>query len=140
MAMAGLPTMGVIGGNIKDILLPHAIEVNSNDAHQPHRDLIEDEETILLRAAQALDAAMAPGGMLYTAIVDEALTGRYVLQVSFRDKGDISSVFVVNATEHDLRSQNRFKDLVHAARMPFRMPKGHQYRLEHTFDLNAIPR
>lgn len=104
------------------------------------KELIQDKETILARAAQALDAAIAPGGALHEAIVKEGLTGRYVLQVSFRDKGDISSVFVVNATDHDIRSQNRFKDLVHLAQMPFKMPKGRQYRIEHTFDLNAIPR
>ncbi len=104
------------------------------------KELIQDKETILARAAQALDAAVAPGGDLHEAIVKEGLTGRYVLQVSFRDKGDISSVFVVSATDHDIRSQNRFKDLVHLAQMPFKMPKGRQYRIEHTFDLNAIPR
>lgn len=104
------------------------------------KELLEDKETILTRAAQALDAALQPGQELYEAVVKEQLIGRYVIQVSFREKGDISSVFVVSAEAHDQRSQNRFKDLVHQLEMPFKMPKGRQYRIEHTFDLNAIHR
>jgi hypothetical protein len=104
------------------------------------KELVEDKETIMTRAAQALDASMQPGGFLHAEVVKENLIGRYVLQVSFRDKGDISSVFVVSAEAHDQRSQNRFKDLVHFSEMPFKMPKGRQYRIEHTFDLNAIQR
>lgn len=104
------------------------------------KELLEDKGTILARAAEAFDASLQPGMEMYETIVKEKLIGRYVLQVSFRDKGDISSVFVVSAEGHDLRSQNRFKDLVHLSRMPFKMPKGRQYRIEHTFDLNAIPR
>ncbi len=104
------------------------------------KELLQDKEVILARAEQALDAAIQPEGALYDTILKEGLIGRYVLQVSFRDKGDISSVFVVSATDHDIRSQNRFKDLVHFAELPFKMPKGRQYRIEHTFDLNAIPR
>ncbi len=104
------------------------------------KELIEDKEAILARASEVLTASMQPGTDLHETIIKEGLIGRYVLQVSFRDKGDISSVFVVNAEGHDIRSQNRFKDLVHLARMPFKMPKGRQYRIEHTFDLNAISR
>ncbi len=104
------------------------------------KELLEDKETILARAPEVFDASLRPGAEMYETIVNEQLIGRYVLQVSFRDKGDISSVFVVRAEGHDLRSQNRFKDLVHLSQMPFKMPKGRQYRIEHTFDLNAIPR
>lgn len=109
-------------------------------AHAQKKELLEDKETILARAAEALTASLQPGSAIHEAVVKEQLIGRYVLQVSFRDKGDISSVFVVSADGHDIRSQNRFKDLVHLSAMPFKMPKGRQYRIEHTFDLNAIPR
>ncbi len=109
-------------------------------ANAQKKELIEDKETILARASEVLDASLRPGSEVYEAIVKENLIGRYVLQVSFRDKGDISSVFVVSAEGHDIRSQNRFKDLIHLSRMPFKMPKGRQYRIEHTFDLNTLPR
>ncbi|MEZ4755702.1 MAG: hypothetical protein R2817_02620 [Flavobacteriales bacterium] len=102
------------------------------------KELLEDKETILARAAQALDAAMKEGGVLHAAVVEERLIGVYHLQVSFREKGDISSVFVARAEAHDIRSQNRMKDLVHQLELPFKMPKGRQYRIEHTFDLNAL--
>ncbi|MGV3636355.1 MAG: hypothetical protein ACO1NQ_01785 [Flavobacteriales bacterium] len=104
------------------------------------KELLEDKEVILSRAAAALDAALMPGADLHRTIVEEQLIGTYVLQVSFREKGDISSVFVVSAEGHDQRSQNRFKDLIHFQELPFKMPKGRQYRIEHRFDLNAIPR
>lgn len=104
------------------------------------KELLEDKETILARAARSLDAEMQAGGSLHAAVVKEGLIGRYVLQVSIRDKGDISSVFVVSAEGHDQRSQNRFKDLVHFTELPFKMPKGRHYRIEHMFDLNAIAR
>jgi hypothetical protein len=116
-----------------------ALLLCSNTSAQK-KELLQDKETILARAAQVLDAEMRAGGSLHAAVVKEDLIGRYVLQVSIRDKGDISSVFVVSAEGHDTRSQNRFKDLVHFTELPFKMPKGRHYRLEHTFDLNAIAR
>ena len=104
------------------------------------KELLQDKEAILARAGETLDASMQPGGELYEAVVKEHLKGSYVLQVSFRDKGDISSVFVEHAEEGDSPSQNRFKDLVLQGRMPFKMPKDRQYSVTHTFDLNAINR
>ena len=116
-----------------------ALLLCSNTSAQK-KELLQDKETILARAAEVLDAEMRAGGSLHAAVLKEDLIGRYVLQVSIRDKGDISSVFVVSAEGHDTRSQNRFKDLVHFTELPFKMPKGRHYRLEHTFDLNAIAR
>ncbi|MBP8824233.1 MAG: hypothetical protein KBH07_11365 [Flavobacteriales bacterium] len=102
------------------------------------KELLEDKEAILARADQALDAAMLPGGALYETVLKEQLKGKYLLQVSFREKGDICSVFVAHAEHQDIRSQNRFKDLVHLVELPFKMPKGRQYRIEKTFDLDRI--
>lgn len=102
------------------------------------KELLDDKETILARAAQAFEAALEEGGALHAVVTEERLIGVYHLQVSFREKGDISSVFVARADAHDIRSQNRIKDLVHQLELPFRMPKGRQYRIEHTFDLNAL--
>ena len=104
------------------------------------KELISDKTEILAAAAAAFDASLQPGSAVHEAIIKEGIKGRYVMEVSFRDKGDISSVFVVSAEDADIASQNRFKDLIHACKMPFKMPKGRQYRLEHTFDLNAIQR
>ncbi|MBK9421418.1 MAG: hypothetical protein IPN44_10270 [Flavobacteriales bacterium] len=104
------------------------------------KELLEDKDTILQRADQALVAFMQPGAELYETVVKENLTGTYAIQVSFRDKGDICSVFVVSAENGNIPSQNRFKDLVLQGNMPFKMPKGRQYNVTHTFDLNAINR
>lgn len=125
---------------MKQLMLLLALLFTMPMVHAQKKELLEDKEIILARAAEVLTASIQPGTRLHEAIVKENLIGRYVLQVSFREKGDISSVFVVSAEGHDIRSQNRFKDLVHLSTMPFKMPKGRQYRIEHTFDLNAIPR
>lgn len=125
---------------MKHLMAPFLLTLLCSTAAAQKKELLEDKETILARAAQVLDAEMRAGGSLHAAVVKEGLIGRYALQVSIRDKGDISSVFVVSAEGHDTRSQNRFKDLVHFTELPFKMPKGRHYRLEHTFDLNTIAR
>jgi hypothetical protein len=67
------------------------------------------------------------------------LTGTYRLEISLSDKGDIRSVQVLERLGGDIPSQNRFKQLVHGARFSsFKTPKGKQYRIEHTFDLDAL--
>lgn len=124
---------------MKRLLLLLSIATMPFIAFGQKKEMIEDKEAIMARAARALDSAIQPGTDLHEAIIKEKLIGKYLLQVSFREKGDISSVFVVNAEAHDQRSQNRFKDLVHQLELPFRMPKGRQYRIEHVFDLNAMP-
>lgn len=107
-------------------------------AHAQKRVLVENKETALVHAREALAAAMAPGGPLHQTVVKENLIGRYLLQVSFREKGTIVNVFVAEANDGDIRSQNRFKQLVHGYRLPFSIPKGKQYRIEQEFNLNAI--
>ncbi|MBL7951083.1 MAG: hypothetical protein JNM62_05130 [Flavobacteriales bacterium] len=125
---------------MKHVVLLLAIALFPSVSFAQKKELLEDKDTIMARAAQSLEAALQPGTELHEIVVKENLIGTYVLQVSFREKGDISSVFVVSAEGHDQRSQNRFKDLVHFLELPFKMPKGRQYRIEQTFDLNAIPR
>ena len=52
---------------------------------------------------------MAPGGALYEAINQEWLAGVMTGCINFRDKGDVSSVFVVDYTGGDIRRQNCFR-------------------------------
>ncbi len=125
---------------MKNVLALLCCALISMSALAQKKELLVDKAEILTAAATSFDALLKPGSQVYTAVLKEGLKGRYVLEVSFRDKGDISSVFVVSTEDSDIRSQNRFKDLIHGCKMPFKMPKGRQYRLEHTFDLNAISR
>lgn len=125
---------------MKNIITLLCCALISMSALAQKKELLVDKAEILTAAATSFDALLKPGSPIYAAVVKEGLKGRYVLQVSFRDKGDISSVFVVSTEDSDIRSQNRFKDLIHGCKMPFKMPKGRQYRLEHTFDLNALTR
>ncbi|MBK9175824.1 MAG: hypothetical protein IPM46_05690 [Flavobacteriales bacterium] len=68
--------------------------LTSLSAAAQRKELIVDKEAILARAAQAFDAALQPGAELHATVLAEDLIGRYVLQVSIRDHGDVSSVFV----------------------------------------------
>ncbi|MEZ4740089.1 MAG: hypothetical protein R2818_12215 [Flavobacteriales bacterium] len=99
------------------------------------KELIQDKKAIQERADAELDAAMAPGGPLYTVIQENGLKGKMDAQISFREKGDVSSVFVV-AFDGSIEDQNRFRSALHAFRFHFKMPKGQQYRIEKHFDLN----
>lgn len=123
---------------MKPLLVLLLAGVTATALHAQKKERLEDKATIQARAHEALDAALLPGGKLHAAVIKEDLIGQYVVQVSFREKGIISSVFVVSAEAHDIRSQNRFKDLLHQHKLPFIMPKGRQYRIEHAFDLNHI--
>jgi hypothetical protein len=125
---------------MKTIFLTLVLLLAATQAPAQKKELIQDKATILARAGEAFDAWMQPGSDLYEKVQKENLTGTYVLQISFGDKGDITSVFVESAENKDIRSQNRFKDLIHECRLPFKMPKGRQYRVEHSFNLTAIPR
>ena len=107
-------------------------------SHAQKKELLTSDTEITARAAGAMDALLLPGTRVHEAIMEEDLRGHYVLQISFREKGDISSVFVVSSSGGEIRSQNRFKDLVHQSQMPFKVPKGRHYRIEHTFDLDAL--
>lgn len=104
------------------------------------REYLEDKDVIQQRAIAELEAAMqGPDGFLYKAVVKEGLTGSYRLEISLSDKGDIRSVQVLDRQGGDIPSQNRFKQLVHSARFSsFKTPKGKQYRIEHSFDLDAL--
>ncbi|MCW5898433.1 MAG: hypothetical protein KIT10_04100 [Flavobacteriales bacterium] len=121
-------------------LLPLMMLLLAVDTMAQKREYIDDKDEIQRRAIAELDTAMqGPEGFLYKAVIKEDLTGRFKLQVSLSDKGDIRSVQVLDREGGDIRSQNRFKDLVHQARFStFKTPKGKQYRIEHTFDLDAL--
>lgn len=122
----------------KHLILPWMCACTLAGAHAQKNVLLQDEATIQERAREALSAQLQPGTKLYGAVVKEKLTGRYTLQISFYNKGEISSVFVIGATGNDLRSQNRFKELVRQLRLPLKTPKGSQYRVEQEFNLDAI--
>ena len=101
------------------------------------KELIREKAAIQERANAELDAAMAPGGTLYTVIQENGLKGSMDAQISFREKGDVSSVFVV-AFSGSISDQNRFRSALHEFRFDFKMPKGQQFRIEKHFDLNPV--
>jgi hypothetical protein len=104
------------------------------------REYLEDKDVIQQRAIAELQSAMeGPDGFLYKAVLKEKLSGSYRLEISLGDKGDIRSVQVLERIGGDIPSQNRFRQLVHNARFSsFKTPKGKLYRIEHTFDLDAM--
>ncbi|HMN05630.1 MAG TPA: hypothetical protein PKD45_07875 [Flavobacteriales bacterium] len=103
------------------------------------REYLEDKDEIQRRAIGQMAAALQPEGVLYKAVMKEHLTGSYDLQISFGDKGEMLSVQVLERRGGDIPSQNRFRQLVHELRLNgFKTPKGKQYRIVQTFDLDAL--
>lgn len=103
------------------------------------REYLDDKEEIQRRASEQMALAMQPDGALYKAVLKERLSGSYDLQISFGDKGEMLSVLVLERRGGDIPSQNRFRQLVHELRLNgFKTPKGKQYRIVQTFDLDAL--
>lgn len=99
------------------------------------RELIMDKDAVIARAHAELDAAMAEGGSLHEHIVRNNWQGHMLARISFRDKGDITSVFVVDF-QGEVAHQNAFRAALHEFRFAFKTPKGKQYRLEKHFHLD----
>ena len=72
---------------MKRLLLLLSIATMPFIAFGQKKEMIEDKEAIMARAARALDSAIQPGTDLHEAIIKEKLIGKYLLQVSFREKG-----------------------------------------------------
>lgn len=103
------------------------------------REYLEDKDEIQRRAIGQMTAALQPEGVLYKAVMKEQLTGSYDMQISFGDKGNVQSVQVLDRRGGDIPSQNRLRQLVHGLRLSgIKLPKGKQYRIGHTFDLDAL--
>ena len=101
------------------------------------KEFIEDKDSIIERATRELDSAMqGPEGELYLFGKEYGIKGSYTLDISIREKGDVSSVFAVGNENGTIESQNRLKDFIMEFEFNFKMPKGRYYKFRYIFNFD----
>lgn len=99
------------------------------------KPLISDQDEIIKAAAAVFEESMTSGD-LYELKQEQQLNGVYIMDITVREKGEVSNVFVVESTGGDIKSQNTVKDAIKATKMNFKMPKGKSYKFRYKFNFN----
>ena len=117
------------------LLLIIVMVVSANiTLHAKEHILLESKTEIISQAIKELERAMkSPEGELYLMGQKFRVKGEYNFQLTIRDKGNVSSVFVVDQKNGDIPSQNRLKDAVFAFHLSFKMPKNKDYKFNYSF-------
>lgn len=96
------------------------------------KQLIEYKEDIIAAAIAELDiACSSPEGTIYKQATD--ISGKYVFDITIRERGMTATVFVVNDGENPIQMQNKLKDIVKNFKFSFKVPKGKSYKFQYTF-------
>lgn len=100
------------------------------------RQVVEYRENIVAHASTELDSVCKniESGLMKE-ITEAGIHGRFVFNLSIREKGEVATVLVVNSGDNDIKMQNRLKDIIKRYRFGFKMPKGKIYKFEYTFNL-----
>ncbi|MGE4542370.1 MAG: hypothetical protein AB7D35_14010 [Bacteroidales bacterium] len=99
--------------------------------------LIEDYQKVIEAAKAEFDEAMkAPEGALYLFAEKHQIKGTFVLSITIHEKGKVVTVFVKKNEGGSIPSQNTLKDYLMKHRFNFKMPKGNDYKFDHTFQFN----
>ncbi len=99
--------------------------------------LIEEQQKIVATAKAELDEAMkGPEGTLYLLAEKYQITGNFELSITIHEKGKVVTVFVKSNEGGSIKSQNTLKDYLMTYRFNFKMPKGNDYKFNHTFNFN----
>jgi len=99
--------------------------------------LIEEQQKIVATAKAELDEAMkGPEGTLYLLAEKYQITGNFELSITIHEKGKVVTVFVKSNEGGSIKSQNTLKDYLMTYRFNFKMPKGNNYKFNHTFNFN----
>ncbi len=98
---------------------------------------LESKALIIETATKELDSAMqSPEGSLYLFQLEKGLKGEYVFDITIREKGEVSSVFVVGNNGGTISQQNMLKDKIKNFKFNFKMPKGKLYKFRYIFKFN----
>ena len=97
------------------------------------KQLIEYKEDIIAAAVAELDiACSSPEGAIFKQ--SAGISGKYVFDITIREKGMTATVFVVNDGANPIQMQNRLKDIVKNFKFSFKVPKGKSYKFQYTFN------
>lgn len=99
--------------------------------------LIEDYQKVIEAAKAEFDEAMkAPEGALYLFAEKYQIKGTFNLSITIHEKGKVATVFVKKNDGGSIKSQNTLKDYLMTYKFNFKMPKGNDYKFDHTFQFN----
>jgi hypothetical protein len=102
------------------------------NVHAQPRPLISDYEEVVKTAKTGIDSSLQ-SGYLHEMAVKHKIKGEYVMNVTIFDKGKVLSVFVVKSDSENIKQQNLVKDIVKGLEFNFKVPRGKNYKFEHTF-------
>ncbi|HOI32441.1 MAG: hypothetical protein PHG67_12855 [Bacteroidales bacterium] len=99
--------------------------------------LIEDYKGVVEAAKTALDESMkAPDGSLWLFATKHQISGTFELTITIHEKGKVLTVFVKKNDGGSIKSQNMLKDFLMEQKFNFKMPKGNDYKFDHSFQFN----
>ena len=99
------------------------------------KQLVEYRDNIVAAAVAELDSVSSGSeGPVYKQVVEGGIHGRYVFDITIREKGVVATVFVVNDGENQISMQNRLKDIIKRYRFSFKVPKGKSYKFQYEFN------
>lgn len=119
---------------MKNALLIFLLTILGLSSFSQKKVLIEDKDLILERAKAELDSAMAgPEGSIYLWAQKNPIHGEYIFDISFWEKGTVTSIYVVGNNNGTIESQNRLRSWLMDYQFNFKMPKGKSYKLRYAF-------
>lgn len=122
---------------MKKLTLIMLLSMLFGGVHAQKKVLIEDYQKVIEAAKAEFDEAMkAPEGALYLFAEKHQIKGTFVLSITIHEKGKVVTVFVKKNEGGSIPSQNTLKDYLMKHRFNFKMPKGNDYKFDHTFQFN----
>src|SRR6185436_1511706 len=96
------------------------------------RPLLYDYDDVIAHANAECDSSMKTG-YLHEMAIKYGIRGEYVMDVTVFEKGKVLSVFAVSSNATDVKQQNLVKDIIRQMQFGFKLQKGKNYKLQHTF-------
>ena len=107
------------------------------EAQKQKKKVLHTTDEIKKEAIAELDVAMkAPDGELYLWSQEEAISGKYTIHISVREKGEVATVFCDKQDGGSIDDLKELKDELRDFRFNFKMPKGKSVKFEYVFEFN----
>lgn len=124
---------------LKLIILAFLMSGFSQLAKAQKKPFYNTQEAVMEAAYKSLDERMENGSIkawiedgLEKATGETTLKGRFVYDITIRNKGEVASVFKVES-DASVPVQNYVRNHMKALRFPFKMPKNKSYKFQYEF-------
>lgn len=106
-------------------------------AQKKKKPFFSDKEEITQAAVTELDSLMkGPEGELFLFAKENNIRGEYTFDITIKNKGHVSSVFVAGNVGGDIPSQNSLKDKILEHKFFFKTPKNKSFKFQYIFKFN----